>query len=247
MLEKLDLDLAVPKDEYKARLPKLQQRLFELQTLCWKNNVASMLVFEGWDGAGKGSCINALTERLEPRGFRLHAVQAPRTYQTRMPWLWRFWCDIPAYGQIAIFDRSWYRRVFDDRVEKTARKAEWRRAYQEINEFERAMADDGCIVLKFFFHVARKDLRRRYRKVKNDPMRRWRLHEWNRRELKLYDEYLQAAEEMLARTGTEWAPWVIVEAADRYWARIKVFETAASAWEAALRKRGIALRAAGGQ
>ena len=243
MLETLDLKLSLPREEYKARLPKLQQRLFDLQTSCWKNGIASMFVFEGWDGAGKGSCINVLTERLEPRGMRLYAVQPPRTHEQHMPWLWRFWCAVPSYGQLAIFDRSWYRRVMEERVEKIVRKPEWRGAYDDINDFERALADDGYVIRKFFFHIARKELRRRYRHVKKDPSRQWRLHDWNRAELRKYDEYAEAAETMLERTGAEWAPWVLVEATDRHWARVKVFEAVAGALESALKRKGAGGRA----
>ncbi len=243
MLEKLDLTLALDKEDYKARLPGLQQRLFELQAACWKSGAGSLIVFEGWHAAGVGGTLNLLTQKLEPRGFRLHAIQEPRTYETQMPWLWRFWLRVPNYGQMAIFDRSWYRRVTDERVEKKVSKGEWRQAYRDIADFERALADDGYTILKFFFHITRKEQKRRFRKVESDPLASWRVQpeDWERH--RKYDKYLEAVEEMLQKTGTEWGPWTLVEATDRRWARVRVFEAIAGALQTALEKRG-ALKAA---
>ena len=245
MLEKLDLDLSLTKEEYKARLPSLQERLFELQSACWKNGVASILVFEGWHAAGVGECLNLLTQKLEPRGFRLYAIQAPRTYETHMPWLWRFWLRVPNYGQMAIFDRSWYRRVLEERVEKTVpRNASGSRPTQDIADFERTLADDGYVVLKFFFHISKKEQKRRFKKVEADPLSSWHVQpeDWERH--RKYDKYLDAVEEMLQKTDSEWAPWTMVEATDRRWERVKVFETIERVLAAALRKRGVETPAA---
>jgi polyphosphate kinase 2 (PPK2 family) len=157
-----------------------------------------------------------------------------------MPWLWRFWLRVPNYGQMAIFDRSWYRRVLEERVDKRVSKREWRQAYQDIADFERALADDGYTILKFFFHIAKKEQKRRFRKAEGDPLASWHVQpeDWERH--RKYDEYLEAVEEMLQKTGTEWGPWTLVEATDRRWARVKVFETIAGALQAALEKRGAA-------
>lgn len=238
MLETLDLTLALSKEEYQNRLPAAQRRLFELQAACWKAGVASILVFEGWDGDGVGACLNLLTRRLEPRGFRLHAIQAPRTYETHMPWLWRFWRRLPNYGQMAIFDRSWYRRVLDERVEKQIPRRAWEKAYHDIAGFERTLADNGCVIRKFFFHISKKEQKKRFEKKSADPLAAWDVPPdcWERH--RKYARYLAAAEEMLARTDSEWAPWTPVEATDRRWARIKVFDTIAQSLEAALRARG---------
>jgi len=239
MLEKLDLTLSLPKEEYQARLPILQERLFELQTACWRNAVASIFVFEGWDAAGVGSCLNLLTQKLEPRGFRLHAIQAARTYETHMPWLWRFWRRLPNYGQLAIFDKSWYRRVLDERVEKEISRREWDKACLDIAGFERALADDGQVVRKFFFHITKKEQKKRFEKSEKDPLTAWHVQpDWWEHH-RSYQKYLAAAEEVFERTDSEWAPWTMVEAMDRRWARIKVFETIAQAMEAALRGRGV--------
>ncbi len=244
MLETLDLTLALSKDEYQARLPAAQRRLFELQTACWRAGVASILVFEGWDADGVGSCLNLLTRRLEPRGFRLHAIQPPRTYETHMPWLWRFWRRLPNYGQMAIFDKSWYRRVREEHVEKQAPRRAREKSLHDIAGFERALADDGCVIRKFFFHISKKEQKKRFEKDGADPLTAWNVQpDWWERHRK-YAQYLAAADEMLARTGSEWAPWTPVEATDRRWARIKVFDTIIASLEAALRARGADAHAA---
>jgi polyphosphate kinase 2 (PPK2 family) len=120
MLEKVDLTKQLPKKEYKAHHPYLASRLYDLQKACWDANIPSVILFEGWDAAGKGSSINLLTQRLDPRGRKLYAIRSPRTYETHMPWLWRFWLKLPNYGQMAIFDRSWYGRVLVERVAEVA-------------------------------------------------------------------------------------------------------------------------------
>src|SRR5689334_16703235 len=203
MLEKVDLTLTLSKDEYRTRLPQLQEKLLELQEACWKNGAAAILVFEGWDAAGVGSCLNLLTQKLEPRGFRLHAIQAARTYETHMPWLWRFWLRVPNYGQMAIFDKSWYGRVLEERVEKIASRREWRAAYQDIADFERALADDGYTIRKFFFHITKKEQKKRFENGLKDPRTAWHVtaEQWKRH--KNYRKYLDATEEMLAKTDGE--------------------------------------------
>ena len=113
-----------------------------------------MIVFEGWDASGKGTAIAALTQRLDPRGFKLYPITAPRTYEQQRPWLWRFWLKVPNRGEMVIFDRSWYWRVLDERVEGTVPEKAWREAYRDIVEFERMLADDGAVILKFFLHIS---------------------------------------------------------------------------------------------
>jgi AMP-polyphosphate phosphotransferase len=237
MLEKLDLTRAVPKEEYKRRLPALQERLYELQLASSESGLPSVIVFEGWDTAGKGTCINVLTNRLEPRAFRLHVIHEPRTHELHLPWLYRFWERIPNYGQMAIFDRSWYRRVLEERVEKITPKSEWQKAYRDIADFERTLADDGYVLVKLFLHIGRKDQKRRFKKLESNPLTRWQVQaaDWKRH--RQYDDYLVAIEEMLERTESEWGPWTIVEATDRYWTRIACFEAIIRALEAGAARR----------
>ncbi len=238
MLEKVDLSRTLSKAEYKRKMPFLQERLLDLQTACWKERIPSVILFEGWDASGKGTTINLLTQRLEPRGFRLYAVQAPRTYETHMPWLWRFWQKLPNYGEMSIFDRSWYGRVLVERLEKLTPKKEWRKAYQDITGFERALADDGHVLIKFFLHISKAEQRKRFRALERDPLESWHVQPEDWEHHRKYEKYVTAIEEMFEQTETEWGSWTIVEATDRRWARAKVFDTIIARLEEALIKRG---------
>lgn len=225
MLEQVDLNQSVSKTEYKSRLPELQQRLYDLEHAMFKANAPVAVVFEGWAAAGKGSTINTLTEQLDARGFRVVPISPPRTSETRYPWLWRFWQKTPAYGQMVMFDTSWYRRVLIDRVSKTVKKREWGQAYQDIAEFEEQLANDGTAIVKFWLHISKKEQGRRFKKLLKDKLTAWQVTEEDAAQHKAYDKYLTAVEEMLARTDSPYAPWTIVEATDRYFTRIKVYET----------------------
>ena len=243
MLEKVDLTKKLRKREYKARMPRLQDRLYDLQKACWDANVPSVILFEGWDAAGKGTSINRLTQRLDPRGFKLYAIQAPRTYETHMPWLWRFWLKLPNYGEMGIFDRSWYGRVLVERVEGFTAEEKWRKAYRDIVNFERTIADDGYVVIKFFLHISKDEQQRRFKKLEKDPLESWHVQPEDWEHHRKYDEYVLAIEEMLERTDTEWGPWTIVEATDRRWTRVKISETVIRRLEEALEERGLPLPA----
>ena len=171
-LEKVDLTRVIPKEEYKTRLPALQASLYELQLATSEAGLPSVILFEGWDAAGKGTCINVLTSGLEPRAFRLHVIQEPRTHELNMPCLYRFWQRIPNYGHMGIFDRSWYRRVLDERVEKITPKGEWQKAYRDITDVERTLADDGYAVVKFFVQISKKEQKQRFKKLESHPLTR---------------------------------------------------------------------------
>ena len=231
MLEQVNLDCRLSKKDYKRLLPALQRRLYDLEKACWDQGIPSVVVFEGWDAAGKGSAIATLTERLDPRGFKLHATRAARTYEQQYPWLWRFWLVTPNYGEMAIYDMSWYGRVLVERVEKITPKKQWRKAYRDITEFERMLADDGTVIVKFWLHITSKEQRKRFRRLEKDPLESWRVtkEDWDRH--KMYDDYRVAAEEMFERTESEWAPWTIVEATSRWYARKKIFDTLIHALE----------------
>jgi polyphosphate kinase 2 (PPK2 family) len=241
MLDQVDLAKRLSKTEYKARLPYLRDRLYDLQKACWDAEIPSLIVFEGWDAAGKGTTINLLTQRLDPRGFKLHAIQEARTYEKHMPWLWRFWLKLPNYGEMAIFDRSWYGRVMVERVEELTPEAEWRKAYRDIVNFERTIADDGYVVIKFFLHISKKEQKKRFKKLEKDPLESWHVQPEDWEHHSKYSAYVLAIEEMLERTETEWGPWTIVEASDRRWTRVKIFATIVGRLEEALDKRGIEL------
>jgi polyphosphate kinase 2 (PPK2 family) len=172
-----------------------------------------------------------LTARLDPRGFKLYPIQAPRTYELNHPWLWRFWLKTPNRGEMAIFDRSWYGRVVVERVEDFTPEEEWRKAYRDITDFERMLVDDGAAIIKFWLHISKQEQKRRFKLLEKDPLKAWHVTAEDWEHHRKYDEYLMAVEEMLERTETEWAPWTIVEATSRWYARAKVFDTIISALE----------------
>ncbi|MEA3340427.1 MAG: UDP-galactose-lipid carrier transferase [Chloroflexota bacterium] len=241
MLEKIDLTKKLKKKKYKKMMPGLRDQLYNLQKACWDANIPSVIIFEGWDASGKGTSIKTLTRRLEPRGFKLHPIQAPRTHEMHMPWLWRFWQKLPNYGEMGIFDRSWYGRVLVERVEKLTTKEEWRKAYRDIANFERTIADDGHVIIKFWLHISKKEQKKRFKKLEKDPLEAWHVQPEDWEHYRKYDEYMLAVEEMMERTWTEWGPWTIVEATNKRWARVKIFETIIQRLEEALEERGFPL------
>lgn len=231
MLENLNLDRKLPRARYDKVLPALQRRLFDLEKACWDGQVSSVVIFEGWESAGKGGAISALTQRLDPRGFKLHNIQLPRTFEEQRPWLYRFWLRTPNRGEMAIFDHSWYTRVLVERAEKLVPKRQWRAAYPDILDFERMLADEGTALVKFFFHISKKEQSKRFHKLEQDPLEAWRVDKAARRQHRRYEDYLEAAEEMFERTESGFAPWTIIEATSRWWARKKVFDTIIGALE----------------
>ena len=182
MLENLNLGRKLSRSEYKELLPALQRRLYDLEKACWDNGISSVIVFEGWDASGKGTAIATLTQRLDPRGFRMHSTVLPRTYEQKRPWLWRFWLQVPNRGEMVIFDHSWYGRVLEKRVEAMIPETAWRAAYRDITEFERMLADDGTVIIKFFLHISKKEQKDRFKELEADPLERWRVtaEDWDR-------------------------------------------------------------------
>ncbi len=243
MLETVDLEQKLRKSVYKARRPKLQRRLYTLQRACMNANLPVIVIFEGWDAAGKGDVQKTLTQQLDPRGLTIHEIQPPRTYETFMPWLWRFWLKIPRYGEMAIFYHSWYERVLRERVENGLSKQDLSKAYRDITNFERTLADDGYTIIKLFFHLSQEEQARRLTALESDPLSNWRVRpeHWERH--RRYGTYVTAIEEMLKRTDVPCAPWTIIAATDFRWACITVFETVIARIERALEARGVSLPA----
>jgi polyphosphate kinase 2 (PPK2 family) len=238
MLEHIDLTCSLAQKKYENELPELQVRLHELQRACDAARLSTVVVFEGWDAAGKGTAIRKLAERLEPRAMEIFATREARTREKQLPWLARFWAMLPSYGSMAIFDRSWYGRVLVERMEGLVPEAQWRQAYGDIASFERALADDRYLLVKFFFHISREEQARRLAALQADPANAWQVEPVDLLRHEHYDAWLTAIEEMLHRTDAEWAPWTIVEGTDSNWARIKVFRTIADRIERELRRRG---------
>lgn len=234
MLEKINLKKKISKKEYKKIFPSLRMKLYALQKASWDAEIPVIILFEGWDAAGKGTSIQTLTSKLDPRGFKLYPIRAARTYENKRPWLWRFWIKIPGKGEWAIFDRSWYGRTLVERVEGLIPERSWRRAYRDIVNFERTLADEGYLIIKFFLHISRKEQKRRFDKLIADPLTAWQVlpEDWEHH--KNYDQWRLAYEETFERTETESGPWTIVEATNRRYTNVKIFKTLTNSLETRL-------------
>lgn len=225
MLEIIDLTQKLDKDEYERRVDTYQTQMRLLGYHLYHQKRPVVIVFEGWDAAGKGGAINRLTERMDPRGYVVHPISAPRGDDAEKHYLWRFWRRLPERGTMAIFDRSWYGRVLVERVEGFCTEAEWRRAYQEIRDFEEQLVGFGTIVLKFWMHVSQDEQLRRFQDRENRPHKAWKLTDEDWRNREKWDLYEAAVEEMLIRTTTAQAPWTVVAANDKYFERVQVLQT----------------------
>ncbi len=237
MLETLDLRASSSRARLKRELPPLQERLRRLQYELRDAEVATVVLFEGWDAAGKSTVIQRLTRCLDPRGFRQYPGASPSELEQRYHFLWKYETRLPEDGQMAFFDHSWYSRVLVERVEKLAPKKQWKLAFGQINELERWLAEDGQVLVKFFLHVSRKEQRRRLRAMEKDRLERWKVQKEDWRRNERYGDWVVAVEEMLARTDTPHAPWTVVAATDFRHLRLTVFRTLVERMEAALRHR----------
>jgi polyphosphate kinase 2 (PPK2 family) len=234
MLETVDLTQTLSSDEYHVDLVRLQVRLSQLGFQVYKQQRPVIIAFEGWDAAGKGGAIRRLTERLDPRGYVVHAISAPKGDDAEHHYLWRFWRRLPEAGQIAIFDRTWYGRVLVERVEGFCSEDEWRRAYREINEFERQLVDFGAVLVKFWLHISKEQQLARFEDRRDTAYKAWKLTDEDWRNRDKWDEYVQAVEDMLLKTSTTVAPWTVVPANDKLYARVLVLQTVANALEGKL-------------
>ena len=234
ILANIDLTKTVSKKIYKAELAGLQARMRELAYILYHRKMPLIIVYEGWDAAGKGSNIKRLTQTMDPRGYKVIPVSAPNEVERAQHYLWRFWREMPPAGKIAIFDRSWYGRVLVERVERFCSEEEWKRAYREINEMEEQLIAAGAIVLKFWLHIDQAEQLRRFEERSSVPHKQWKItgEDWRNREQ--WGQYQLAVEEMIFRTSTTYAPWTIVEGNSKYYARIKVLKTVIEAIEKAL-------------
>ncbi len=222
MLETLDLKLALPRDKYITEITRRQIQLRELAWRVYLQKRPVVIAFEGWDAAGKGGSIKRITEKIDPRGYVVYPISAPNGEDKTRHYLYRFWRRLPEQGQIAIFDRSWYGRVLVERVEGFAEESEWRRAYKEINSFERQLVDFGTIVVKFWVQISREEQLRRFEERKRIGYKAWKLTDEDWRNREKWPAYEAAVEDMLLKTSTRTAPWSLVEGNDKYWSRVKV-------------------------
>ena len=233
-LDRIDLSLSLDRQTYRQKRRVLQKRLHELEHEIYLRRIPVVLTFEGWDAAGKGGAIRRLAKGLDPRGYDVIPVAAPSRVELKHHYLWRFWKVFPKGGHIAIFDRSWYGRVTVERLEGFCSEEEWKRAYREINETEEQWANFGSVVVKFWLHIDRNEQLRRFQAREINLYKNWKIttEDWRNREK--WEEYKVAVEDMIQLTDTPCAPWILVEANDKRYARIKVMESVAEALEARL-------------
>jgi len=234
MLESVDMKLHLSRKEYSLQLESLQNQIHLLGYQVYTQKKPVVIVFEGWDAAGKGGVIKRLTGKLDPRGYAVWPIAAPHGDDKTRHYLYRFWRRLPAKGEIAIFDRSWYGRVLVERVEGFCSEADWTRAYAELNQFERQLTDFGMTVMKFWMHITREEQLKRFREREKTHYKSWKLTEEDWRNRGKWSDYQRAAEDMLLKTSTRNAPWTIVESNDKWYARVKVLKVVAQALKASL-------------
>ena len=244
-LEDADLSLRLSKDEEGKRIGKAQRRLLHLRLINGgqlnegKLGPPVCIVFEGWDAAGKGGAIKRLVEPLDPRHVHVAPFAAPTPDELRHHFLWRFWPPLPGWGGMTIFDRSWYGRVLVERVENLATEVQWRRAYQEINDFEHTLAEEGMIVIKLWMHMSHQEQLRRFVRRRDDPLKSWKLtdEDWRNREKRA--EYDEAVSDMLRLTCGPLAHWDVIPAESKRYGRVEVIETVIRRMEQGMRRWGI--------
>ncbi|WP_217358333.1 polyphosphate kinase 2 family protein [Ruegeria atlantica] len=209
---------------YFKKLAELQAQLALIQQAYLFHGVKGVLVFEGWDAAGKGGTIRRISQALDPRSFKVWPIGAPRNYYLNRHYLLRFWERLPPQGAISAFDRSWYGRVLVERIEKFTPEERWRAAYREINDFERMLVDDGTKIVKLFFHISQEEQMERFTERLQNPMKRWKLTYEDFRNRERWSEAKVAVDEMLARTSTDIAPWHVIPANNKKYARINAMQ-----------------------
>lgn len=235
VLDDLDLTQAVDRKRYRVELAKQQGRLHRAQRLAADRGLSTIAVFEGWDAAGKGGVIRRITAALDAREYRVIPISAPSGDELAHHYLWRFMRHLSRAGRVTIFDRSWYGRVLVERVEGLASEAEYTRAYAEINDFEEQLVDHGILLVKFWLHISRDEQLRRFRERQRTPHKTWKMTREDWRNRRRWDDYERAVAEMVARTGARRAPWLLIEANDKLFARLKVIRTLAGRLERRLK------------
>lgn len=236
VLSGVDLTKNLTREEYKEQIDELQKKLEMLHSEIYRRRIPVVLGFEGWDAGGKGGAIKRLTSHLDPRGYQVCPTAAPNDIEKKHHYMWRFWNHVPKAGHIAIFDRTWYGRVMVERIEGFCSDEEWKRAYQEINEMEAHMANAGAVVLKFWLQIDKDEQERRFKERMDNPEKQWKITDEDWRNREKWDQYEQAVNEMLVRTSTTYAPWIVVEGNCKYYARVKVLRTVVEALETRIRQ-----------
>jgi polyphosphate kinase 2 (PPK2 family) len=234
LVRSLDLTRKLERSEYEELLAKYQRVLALLTQKRRFAKLSPVLVFEGMDAAGKGGAIRRVTRALDARLYDVHPIAAPSDEEKNQPYLWRFWRHAPRDGKLAIFDRSWYGRVLVERVEQFASEPTWMRAYSEINDFEQQLVRAGNVLAKFWLQISPEEQLRRFEERAATPFKRFKLSDEDWRNRDKWPAYERAASDMIERTSTERAPWTLVEAEDKYFARVKILRTLCEVIERAL-------------
>ncbi len=234
VLDTVDLSVSIDRETYERELDACRKKLAELEHEIYKRRIPVVILYEGWDAAGKGGNIKRLTSSLDPRGYEVVPVSAPNDIEKAHHYLWRFWCKIPKAGHITIFDRTWYGRVLVERIEGFCGEADWRKAYREINEFERELTGFGSVLVKFWLHIDKETQGVRFAERQKIEHKQWKITEEDLRNRSKWDLYRRAVDDMLLKTSTSYAPWTVVEANCKYFARVKAMKTVIEAIESAL-------------
>lgn len=224
-LSQIPLDKTIEHEEYKKELYLCQNKLRDLHNTLYRKKIPVILAYEGWDAAGKGGNIKRITSALDPRGYEVHPIASPEPHEKARHYLWRFWNRLPKDGHIAIFDRTWYGRVMVERLEGFCSENDWQRAYNEINEFEYELASWGAVVIKFWVQIDKDVQLERFTDRLNTPSKQWKITDEDWRNREKWDLYETAIDEMLQKTNTTYAPWVILESNNKKYARIKALKT----------------------
>jgi polyphosphate:AMP phosphotransferase len=228
-LAKVDVSLSLDRAQYQVLLPQLQKELLRLENLLYPNRIPVAIIYEGSDAGGKGGNIKRLLAGLDHRGFEVTPIGPPEGEEKTHHYLWRFWKHLPKGGHITVFDRSWYGRVLVERVQRFATPDEWRRAYQEINEFEAELTSFGTVLLKFWMHISKAEQLKRFKEREGIPYKQWKITPDDWRNRKHWNDYYEAVSDMLAWTSTPNAPWTVVEGNDKLYARVKTLQTVCDA------------------
>ena len=236
-LAEVNLDKKAEETKYKEELAAKQGQLAALHNRIYRIRKPVIVVYEGWDAAGKGGNIRRVTDALDPRGYEVIPIASPEPHEKARHYLWRFWTRLPKTGHIAIFDRSWYGRVMVERIEGFCSQNEWQRAYHEINEFERELTNWGAVLVKFWVHIDPDTQLLRFTDRQNTPEKQWKITEEDWRNREKWPAYEQAVDEMLQKTSTDFAPWHILESNDKKYARLKALDILITEIRRALREK----------
>ena len=230
-------DKVLEEKDYEEQLDRLRKQLHDLHNELYRKKIPVIIAYEGWDAAGKGGNIKRIASALDPRGYEVHPIASPEPHEKARHFLWRFWTRLPKDGHIAIFDRTWYGRVMVERLEGFCSENDWQRAYNEMNEFERELADWGAVIIKFWVQIDNKTQLERFTDRQNTPEKQWKITEEDWRNREKWDLYEQAVDEMLQKTNTVYAPWYVLESNDKRYARIKALRIVVDAIQKACREK----------